>query len=81
MRNFVKFFSNDNLPIKLFVDFVECTGYMSPEYAVEGKISEKCDVFSFGILLLEIVSGKSNSHVFEHESDSLDLLRYVSTIS
>ncbi|XP_015873136.3 G-type lectin S-receptor-like serine/threonine-protein kinase At4g27290 [Ziziphus jujuba] len=36
-------------------------GYMSPEYAVDGKLSVKSDVFSFGVLLLEIVSGKKNS--------------------
>uniref|UniRef100_F6GZ95 Receptor-like serine/threonine-protein kinase n=1 Tax=Vitis vinifera TaxID=29760 RepID=F6GZ95_VITVI len=29
-------------------------GYMSPEYAMEGRFSEKSDVFSFGVLLLEI---------------------------
>ncbi|KAK4858620.1 hypothetical protein QYF36_019506 [Acer negundo] len=31
-------------------------GYMSPEYVMEGRFSEKSDVFSFGVLLLEIVS-------------------------
>ncbi|PIA48048.1 hypothetical protein AQUCO_01400558v1, partial [Aquilegia coerulea] len=36
-------------------------GYMSPEYAMEGKFSEKSDVFSFGVLLLEIVSSKKNN--------------------
>ncbi|XP_058073096.1 G-type lectin S-receptor-like serine/threonine-protein kinase At1g11300 [Magnolia sinica] len=35
-------------------------GYMSPEYAMQGRFSEKSDVFSFGILLLEIVSGMRN---------------------
>ncbi|XP_050134943.1 G-type lectin S-receptor-like serine/threonine-protein kinase B120 isoform X1 [Malus sylvestris] len=42
-------------------------GYMSPEYALYGHFSEKLDVFSFGVLLLEIVSGKRNSafHRFE----------------
>ncbi|CAI9087675.1 OLC1v1021810C1 [Oldenlandia corymbosa var. corymbosa] len=33
-------------------------GYMSPEYAMQGLFSEKLDVFSYGILLLEIISGK-----------------------
>ncbi|XP_027337534.1 G-type lectin S-receptor-like serine/threonine-protein kinase At1g67520 [Abrus precatorius] len=36
-------------------------GYMSPEYAMRGVISTKTDVYSFGILLLEIVSGKKNN--------------------
>ncbi|PQP99274.1 uncharacterized protein Pyn_15308 [Prunus yedoensis var. nudiflora] len=43
-------------------------GYMSPEYARYGHFSEKLDVFSFGVLLLEIVSGKRNAafYRFEH---------------
>ncbi|PON84309.1 Cysteine rich receptor like kinase [Trema orientale] len=36
-------------------------GYMAPEYAMEGLYSIKSDVFSFGVLLLEIVSGTKNS--------------------
>ncbi|RVW63267.1 Receptor-like serine/threonine-protein kinase SD1-8 [Vitis vinifera] len=35
-------------------------GYMSPEYAIDGKFSLKSNVFSFGVLLLEIVSSKKN---------------------
>ncbi|KAL3677053.1 hypothetical protein R1sor_027001 [Riccia sorocarpa] len=33
-------------------------GYLSPEYSAEGLITEKLDVYSYGILLLEIVSGR-----------------------
>ncbi|KAL5727808.1 hypothetical protein ACHQM5_000957 [Ranunculus cassubicifolius] len=33
-------------------------GYLAPEYAMWGKVSESCDVYSFGILLLEIVSAR-----------------------
>ncbi|KAG6506286.1 hypothetical protein ZIOFF_031609 [Zingiber officinale] len=33
-------------------------GYVAPEYALYGQLSEKSDVFSFGVLLLELLSGK-----------------------
>ncbi|OIT33218.1 g-type lectin s-receptor-like serinethreonine-protein kinase [Nicotiana attenuata] len=36
-------------------------GYMSPEYALDGLFSIKSDVFSFGVVLLEIVSGRRNT--------------------
>ncbi|CAF2188787.1 putative serine/threonine-protein kinase receptor [Brassica napus] len=35
-------------------------GYMSPEYAMGGIFSEKSDVFSFGVMVLEIITGKRN---------------------
>ncbi|KAH0939407.1 hypothetical protein HID58_006868 [Brassica napus] len=35
-------------------------GYMAPEYALYGQLTEKADVFSFGVVAMEIVSGKSN---------------------
>ncbi|MBA0792134.1 hypothetical protein Gohar_016657, partial [Gossypium harknessii] len=41
--------------------------YMSPEYALEGLFSVKSDVFSFGVLLMEIVSGK-NTGFYQHNS-------------
>ncbi|KAJ4726502.1 putative Kinase [Melia azedarach] len=36
-------------------------GYMAPEYAMRGHLTDKADVYSFGIVALEIVSGRSNS--------------------
>ncbi|MBA0758925.1 hypothetical protein Gotri_021882 [Gossypium trilobum] len=51
-------------------------GYMSPEYAMQGQFSEKSDVFSFGVLLLEIVSGKKNTSFYNNEYD-LSLLGYA----
>ncbi|KAL3355782.1 hypothetical protein AABB24_016781 [Solanum stoloniferum] len=47
-------------------------GYMSPEYAVDGIFSVKSDVFSFGVLILEIVSGKKNRR-FIHPDHNLNL--------
>ncbi|KAK0602936.1 hypothetical protein LWI29_038397 [Acer saccharum] len=51
-------------------------GYMSPEYATDGKFSLKSDVFSFGVLLLEIVSGKKNRG-FCHPAHHLNLLGHA----
>ncbi|XP_055823273.1 G-type lectin S-receptor-like serine/threonine-protein kinase At4g27290 [Solanum dulcamara] len=48
-------------------------GYMSPEYAVDGKYSVKSDVFSIGVIILEIVSGRKNRkfHHLEHHHNLL----------
>lgn len=50
---------------------------MAPEYAMNGKFSVKTDVFSFGVLVLEIITGKRNNWSPEDKS-SLFLLSYVS---
>uniref|UniRef100_A0ACD5UA49 Uncharacterized protein n=1 Tax=Avena sativa TaxID=4498 RepID=A0ACD5UA49_AVESA len=58
-------------------------GYMSPEYAMGGMVSFMQDVYSFGVLLLEIVSGRRNQRSFNliahawqlfEENNSLELL-------
>ncbi|KMT13207.1 hypothetical protein BVRB_4g086110 isoform A [Beta vulgaris subsp. vulgaris] len=36
------------------------TGYLAPEYALRGQLTRKADIYSFGILLLEIVCGRCN---------------------
>ncbi|XVE80252.1 hypothetical protein DITRI_Ditri14bG0124800 [Diplodiscus trichospermus] len=48
-------------------------GYMSPEYALDGLFSIKSDIFSFGVLVLEIVTGKRNRGFFhpDHEHNLL----------
>ncbi|CAN4122493.1 unnamed protein product [Withania somnifera] len=51
-------------------------GYMSPEYLIHGVFSIKSDVFSFGVLVLEIISGRRNRGLF-HESHSINLLGHV----
>ena len=38
---------------------------MSPEYTYEELFSVKSDVFSFGVVILEILSGRRNSKIFE----------------
>ncbi|KAF5938827.1 hypothetical protein HYC85_023086 [Camellia sinensis] len=52
-------------------------GYMSPEYAMDGIFSIKSDVFSFGILILEIVSGRRNTSFYHFDDRSLNLIGYV----
>lgn len=51
-------------------------GYMAPEYAMNGYLSTKTDVFSFGMLVLEIVSGRKN--IDRHlDADKVDLLNHT----
>ncbi|XVE90428.1 hypothetical protein DITRI_Ditri20bG0076900 [Diplodiscus trichospermus] len=51
-------------------------GYMAPEYAMSGQFSEKSDVFSYGVLLLEIISGRRNTSFHDNEHSS-SLLGYA----
>ena len=50
---------------------------MPPEYAIHGQVSIKSDVFSFGVLILEILSGKKNRG-FNDPDHQLNLLGHVS---
>jgi hypothetical protein len=50
---------------------------MAPEYAMYGQFSVKSDVFSFGILVLEIISGQKISCILQGQSQE-DLLIFVS---
>ncbi|XVF24081.1 hypothetical protein REPUB_Repub13aG0096400 [Reevesia pubescens] len=51
-------------------------GYMAPEYAMHGQFSVKSDVFSFGVLILEIVCGQRNN-CFRNGDNVEDLLSYA----
>ncbi|KAL6908126.1 hypothetical protein ACP4OV_002296 [Aristida adscensionis] len=73
--------SDFGLAIKLApnttADVVICGtyGYADPEYVATGKISEKADVYSFGIILLELISGKLFwSYKIKAKGTSLGLL-------
>ncbi|CAA7392129.1 unnamed protein product [Spirodela intermedia] len=52
-------------------------GYMAPEYVIRGHFSPKLDVFSFGILTLEIVTGQRNNIVSCDSENPIDLVSYV----
>ena len=49
---------------------------MAPEYAMRGYLTEKADVYSFGIVVLEIVSGRSNTN-YKPREDFVYLLYWV----
>lgn len=34
---------------------------MAPEYLVRGKLTEKADIYSFGVVVIEMVTGKKNN--------------------
>ncbi|KAG5628760.1 hypothetical protein H5410_000477 [Solanum commersonii] len=51
-------------------------GYMAPEYLARGQLTEKADVYSFGVLLLEIVTGKKNNKR-KNDEDTVSLVSDV----
>ncbi|KAE8720852.1 U-box domain-containing protein 35-like [Hibiscus syriacus] len=54
-----RFFPEDEA--YLSTNFAGTLGYTAPEYAIRGELSEKADIYSFGVLVLEIVSCRKNT--------------------
>lgn len=44
-----------------FIIIFSRRGYTAPEYAIRGELSEKADTYSFGVLVLEIISSRKNT--------------------
>ena len=53
------------------------SGYMAPEYLVRGQLTEKTDVYAFGVLALEIVCGRKNSVFTQGSSSVLQSVRFI----
>jgi len=56
------------------------SGYMAPEYLARGNYSVKSDAFSFGVMVLEIVTGRKNNVTGYTHHQSSELLTTVSAI-
>ena len=56
-----------------------CSGYMAPKYVMFGQFSIKSNIFSFDVLILEIVSGQKITS-FRNGENVVYLLNYVSTL-
>ncbi|KAI3444183.1 hypothetical protein Pfo_000848 [Paulownia fortunei] len=54
-----RFFPEDQA--YLSTTFAGTLGYTAPEYAIRGELSEKADIYSFGVLVLEIISCRRNT--------------------
>ncbi|KAG4923491.1 hypothetical protein JHK87_049031 [Glycine soja] len=52
--------------------FAGTMGYTAPEYALHGQLSEKADTYSYGIVVLEIISGQKNIDVKVVDDDGED---------
>lgn len=53
--------------------------YLAPEYASTGKLTEKSDVFSFGVVLLELITGRKPVDASQPLGDE-SLVEWVSSI-
>ncbi|XP_044472382.1 L-type lectin-domain containing receptor kinase S.4-like [Mangifera indica] len=52
-------------------------GYMAPEYAINGVFFEKSDAFSFGVMVLEIISGRRCNNTIFYDGSPLNLVGYA----
>jgi hypothetical protein len=50
---------------------------MAPEYLVRGHLTEKADVYAFGVLVLEVVCGRKNSVFMPGSSSVLHFVRFI----
>jgi len=62
-----------------FVLYALVRGYTAPEYVIHGQLSEKADTYSYGIVVLEIISGQKSTDVkfVDDDGDEEYLLRRV----
>ncbi|KAM0912900.1 hypothetical protein ACQ4PT_012507 [Festuca glaucescens] len=52
-------------------------GYMAPEYIVHGQLTEKADIYSYGVLVLEIITGRKNHNSVASSAKGLSLMALI----
>lgn len=50
---------------------------MAPEYIVHGQLTEKADIYSYGVLVLEIITGRKNHNSVASSAEGLSLMSQV----
>jgi serine/threonine protein kinase len=50
---------------------------MAPEYIVHGQLTEKADIYSYGVLVLEIITGRKNHNSVASSAEGLSLMALV----
>lgn len=54
---------------------------MAPEYIVHGQLTEKADIYSYGVLVLEIVTGRKNQSSISTSAEGYSLMQQVKLFS
>ncbi|PKU60974.1 cysteine-rich receptor-like protein kinase 2 [Dendrobium catenatum] len=52
-------------------------GYMAPEYIVHGQLTEKADIYSYGIVVLEIITGRKNQNSISTSAEGHSLMQQI----
>ena len=65
---------NDGVNNRIFF-ILTLNRYLAPEYASTGRLTEKSDVFSFGVILLEVLTGKRAMNSSHAEDSLVDWVR------
>lgn len=61
----------------LTMHFYLYSGYMAPEYIVHGQLTERADIYSYGVLVLEIITGRKSLNSVASSAEGHSLMSLV----